>query len=157
MKKKASNINEKGTPLSEKVESLASDPGFSLDPYKLAPDLQKELDDKGLVGRFLNLDLLEQNGGYHPKGWRPYKRDRVDNSDFAKIFGKDPDGYVRRGKSILGVKTKEEVGRHRAFLAQEAEKASYVNCNKRAKRAMKDHIRQNGLEDKIRVLDGYEE
>jgi hypothetical protein len=89
----------------------------------LSPEMQKELDEKGLVGRFVDAKKLFENGGYHPKGWVPYRREKksgdiLDKDEFR--FGSDPSGVIRRGSVILAVKRKEEVEKHREFLKQRA-------------------------------------
>jgi hypothetical protein len=70
-------------------------------------ELKAELDAQGLVGRWLSAKKVYDNQGYHPKGWRVYKRKNAGLTSNEFSTGKDPDGVVRRGDLILGVKTVE--------------------------------------------------
>lgn len=134
----------------KQYEQRDINPGFSLDPMALDAGLQKELADKGFVGRFINIKQLEKNGGYHAKGWRPYKRDKI-NEDISGIFGRDPDNYVRRGDLILAVKTQEEVDSHKAYLRQQADESSVHKSMKRHKEQLKQAVRSNGQSESMYV------
>ena len=157
MSKKGKSTEQRPGTTRKQAANAAFDPGFNIDPYALSDDLKKELDDKGFVGRFVNIEFMKRNGGYHPRGWRPYKRETLEDSEYTSLFGRDQDGYVRRGESILAVKTKEEVERHKAYLAHQAQLCSHKNYMKKSKQEMKDRIRSQGLQDHVKVLDGYEE
>lgn len=143
--------------VSKKRESSAIDPGFTLSAFDLEEGIKEELKGKGLVGRFINLKMMENYGGRHPKGWVPYKRDIEDLSDYAQIFGKDPDGYVRRGDLILGVKKEEEVERHKAYLAQEAKKQEVRKVKRRNSQVLRDYIRDVGMDKTMKLIDGYDD
>ena len=91
----------------------------------IGPDLKKELEDQGLVGRFINAKQLYDFQGYHPKGWIPYKRkqcDTIGSVDFVK--GSDPSGIIRRGDCILATKSVAQVDRHRQLLKEKAARLS---------------------------------
>jgi hypothetical protein len=133
------------------------DPGFNLSIFSIDPELKKELDEQGLEPRFLSVQKLNQNGGYHPKGWRPYKRKDTALSE-SFFFGKDPDGYIRREDLVLGVKPKEEAEKHRAYLEYQAKLQGVKALKKRQASELKDILKQYGLgNDVSRVLEGYEE
>ncbi len=112
-------------PISEKRVKggivTAADAGFS-NNFDIPEALQAELDEKGLEGRFIYVKNLFQ--GVHQRGWKPYKRESraMIGQDF--LFGASPDGYVRCGDLVLGVKTKEQCDNHRALLRQKALKQS---------------------------------
>lgn len=89
----------------------------------LTPELKKELKEQGLEGRWVNYKKLLDNQGYHEKGWVAYKRKKSDTIDVGTFLGgTDPDGYIRRGDSILAVKTVGNAERHREFLKARAER-----------------------------------
>jgi hypothetical protein len=113
---------------------------FDFDFFKLPADIQKELDDKGLVGRFVSVKLLEEYNGQHPKGWRVYKRDKVENSAYTAIFGKDHDGYVRRRSLILAVKSKDEVDAHKMYLNKLADDVNLEKMKARREAELKDYL-----------------
>jgi hypothetical protein len=114
------------------------------------------LEAKGYVGRFVSIKTLEAYGGQHPRGWRPYKREQNQSStDF--FFGKDPDGYTRRGDLVLAVKTKEDVTRHRALLEQEAKALSVSRLSKRRNEEFKQFVKDAGMNDYVSVKDGYDD
>jgi len=114
---------DKGIAISEKGVKYVEDTkaaGFSEDPYYLDDALKAELKEKGLACRFLNAKKLEENGGRHQSGWLPYKRESKD----PNVFGRDPDGYIRNGQCILGVKPIEQYEAHKKVLAQRAREKS---------------------------------
>lgn len=117
-------------------------------------DVQKELDEQGLHGRWLNAKTLHSNQGYHPKGWSVYRRKSVDKDATAFKFGADPDGIIRRGDLILGVKTKEKYENHKAFLESKAQRYSNVNSNHADE--LRSLMGTAGLK-KAKVFEGYDE
>lgn len=147
-------INKNKVAISERQKvSDVIDPGFNVGPFDLPRDVKEELEAKGLVGRFINVKEMERFGGVHPKGWRPYKRTSVENSEYAAIFGKDPDGYIRRGDVILGVKTKEEVARHKAYLAQRAAEQDIKKVTKKSGQVLREYVKDLGLSDNVSVTE----
>lgn len=114
----------------------------------IPPVVQAELDEKGLVGRWVNAIKLQQMGGYHPKGWQPFRSEKY-KSDFK--FGSDPDGVIRRGDCILAVKTLEDVETHKEWLANRV--AVQRDTNKVKAQEFRDAMRQSGLNSK--VVEGY--
>lgn len=119
----------------------------------IPPEIQKELKDKGLVGRFVRAGLLYANQGYHPKGWRAYKRDagaKVEGVEFKT--GSDPEGLVRRGDCILAVKTVEEHEKHVNWLEAKADR--YKGYSKRKQKELQDYAQDAGV--KTLVDEGYD-
>jgi hypothetical protein len=116
-------------------------------------DIQKELDAKGLVGRWLDNSRIAANGGYHPKGWVPYRREGGAADQQSFMFGQSPDGYVRRGTLILGAKTKEAHAKHTALLKQQADYRKI----KSVERGHAEGLRRIGGSSGLRVHEGYEE
>jgi hypothetical protein len=114
-------------------------PNFAKNVFDIDSALQKELDEAGLVPRWVNIKQMENFGGYHPKGWVPYKRKSINETE--KLFGQSGDGFLRRGDLVLAVKKKEEVDKHRAYLRHEAKESSVKELTKRTKKNFKDMIR----------------
>lgn len=65
--------------------------------------------------RWLRSQDVYQNQGYHPKGWQVF-RDTSGTIKNELGFGADPEGVVRRGDSILGFKTNDQLQKHRSHL-----------------------------------------
>lgn len=110
-------------PLSAKVGPTinSSDEPVLGNALTLSPAIKKELAEQGLVGRWVDAKRLYEHQGYHPNGWRPYKRKTsatMDSVEFA--MGNDPSGIIRRGSCILAVKSDAEVKAHRAALDRKA-------------------------------------
>ena len=123
-------------PLSAKPK-MSTMKSFSTDIFgnalALPPELEKELKDKGLVARWVSAKLLHANQGYHPKQWKPYKREpgaTMEGVEFKS--GSDPDGLIRRGDCILATKTAEQFQVHQDWLD---DKASRYKGHNQAKAA----------------------
>jgi hypothetical protein len=110
----------------QREQSLKADIQFSnnihdyqFNSMKIPAELEKEIADKGLSWRFINLPKIKKDG-YHKSGWIPYQRDNKADKDSAavRLFGNDPDGHIIRGDSILAVKPKAEADAYRALLDQ---------------------------------------
>jgi hypothetical protein len=124
--------------------------------FDIDPELRKELEEQGLEGRFVNVGQMQEFGGRHAKGWVPYKRKSLTTEE--SIFGKDPDGYIRRGKDLVfAVKTKEEAERHRAYLDYNAKEAQVDKKKTKHKKMLEDYVRDNKMNDYLRVTEGYED
>jgi len=134
-------------PLSTKSAPILSDDYFG-NRLALPADIQKDLDERGLVARWASAVELNKNQGYHTKGWIPYKRkksDTMDTKDF--LGGQDPEGYVRRGDAVLVYKTSEEAEKQRSFLRDRAQRQ--LGYGKRQAAELKHMIREGGLEGKV--------
>lgn len=118
-------------------------------PRDIPDVIKKELDSKGLEGRWLSAKSVYENGGYHKSGWQVYRREKCDIVDSAFKAHGDPDGLVRRGDTILGVKTKEMAEKHRAYLRQQAEAQSMANVKKRQVQELQDLAREGNLDVEI--------
>lgn len=120
---------------------------------QIPEDLQKELDDQNLVAKWISADVVYKGGGYHPKRWVPYKRKNVTPSMNEFGLGRDPEGVIRRGDLILGVKTKEASEMEKAYLQQKADRALGINQQKA------DEMRRFARDAKIdaTIHEGYED
>ena len=152
------SIKEGKKPLSQKVKqtSLNSADMFG-NTLAIPEDVQADLDAKGLVPHWLNSKVVYANQGYHPKGWKVYKKDPKMLSDTMGLsfkFGNDPDGIIRRGDLILGVKTKEEAQKHKNYLDARAKRGYQANADKAQE--MRTLLGQSGLKN-AKVLEGYDD
>ena len=129
---------------------------FNADRASVSPDIQKFLDSKGLGARWVSIDQIKRNDGYHRNGWEPFKRPKELASPFSFLSGNDAEGYVRNGDLILAVKKKEDIAEHKQWLQHKASQASVKQKQKRTKREMQDFIQQTGMSDYMSVSDGYD-
>lgn len=128
---------------------------FNADKTEIPEDIKAQLEKDGLEGRWVNLNVMKQYGGRHPKGWTPVKINR--SQDEISLFGSGPSDYFQRGDLVLAAKKKEKVAEHKAYLEYEAKMSSVKEKMKRTRQDLKDEIRHNGLQDYIGVVDGYDE
>lgn len=120
----------------------------------ISPELKAELDAKGLIPRWVDARTIKEFNGYHPKGWRIYKRDQTPGTDAMEFaFGNDPTGVVRRGSVVLAVKTKEDAAKHRDFLNARAEQNRNISTEKA--KELKEFARQSGIN--TTVIEGYDD
>lgn len=152
-----STVNGK-KPLSQKVKqsSLSSADMFG-NTLAIPEDVKADLEAKGLEPHWLNAKVVYANQGYHPKGWQVYKKDPKMLSDTMGLsfkFGNDPDGIIRRGDLILGVKTKAEARKHKDYLDVRAKRGYQANADKAQE--MRTLLGQSGLKN-AKVLEGYDD
>lgn len=117
---------------------------------KLTPELQKELDEKGLIPRFGDYKQLKADDGYHNRGWQIYRKDKNSTSS---DFSFSPDGLVRRGSCVLMVKSKDAHRKHKAYLKNRAQ-----NYGKQFRAKTADEMRQKVKGSRLgsQIVDGYE-
>lgn len=126
---------------------------FYNDQLALDDELKAELAEKGLSYKFINAQEFAKRGS-HKSHWVPYKREKkVENSSFSKIYGTDPEGFVRRGDLILAVKTMEQADAHRDFLRQRSQQLS-TSVDQQAAEELKRTFRNAGV--KAKILTGYD-
>ena len=101
-------------PLSAKKQSNSFKAQFG-NRLRVDEELHAEITGKGMEYRWLDAKKLYNNQGYHANGWTAYTRPATaGGTDFKN--GNDPDGIVRRGSMILGVRSKELSESHREHL-----------------------------------------
>lgn len=85
----------------------------------------KELQDKNLVCRWIDIVELKRSQGFHQRGWYPYKFEclKGSNNPFAEATY---DGYLIRAKAILAVKSEEEAIIHRQQVKTSRNRLSKV-------------------------------
>jgi len=131
-------------PISSRSQASGPMGGEFGNRLSLSLDLQKELKDKGLEGRFINYKELVENQGFHKNEWIPYKREKSDTMDTSTFLnGSSPDGYIRRGDAILAVKRVEDAERHRAHLDQLAK--NQLGYDKRAAASLRRVAKEAGM------------
>lgn len=141
-------------PLSAKV--LAKPAGLNAEdlfgnPLGLDPELTGELEKKGLAWRFISAKRFQDMGGTHPKGWRPYKCDKMLSSSPDFVFGSSGDGYVRRGDLILATRPNELHEKHKTYLNQEALRGRQIQ------QSQAQHLREMVRGANIKVHEGYDD
>lgn len=145
----------KSTKPNTKVKAQTFNPNdFYHDQLKIDDELIEEMTKKGFEWRFINaLDF--QKKGFNKSQWTPYKRDKTEpTSSQSKIFGSDPDGFIKRGDLILAVKSSEKAQAHRAFLDQRSQQLSKAVGSYGADE-LKKAFRDAGVNAK--VLTGYDD
>jgi hypothetical protein len=114
-------------------------------PLQLDPALIAELKEQGLTPKWLNAKKIREDG-FHRTGFRPYKRKSA-GGVAEELFGKDPDGFVRRKDSILGVKETEKVQQYRQLVRQRT--LHQEDPMKNAARQIRKQFSEAGLESKV--------
>lgn len=151
----SSTINGK-KPLSSKAKPapLTYDDLFG-NKLGVDPAIKKRIDEMDMDCRFISVKHLQDMGGFHDHGWRPIKMKEVcaTMDEHTKQLGSDPEGYIRRGDLVLGVRSKERGRLHKTYLAQEA-KAREL---KQIERVHKDELRQSLKETREQVVSGFDE
>lgn len=121
----------------------------------LPEPLRKELDEKGLDARWCDAKTMYDFGGYHKHGWVPYRREKSDTINNVEWkFGNDPDGIVRRGTCILGVRPKE-VSEARKQAAELQRQRRVKGLQKQHADQLRESARAAGVE--ATISEGYEE
>ena len=145
-------------PIKAKVQaSIIREDELFGNPLKLPPGLEAELIAAKLIWRFIDSKKLYENHGYHDKGWTPYKRTNMSETDKKAEFkdGSDPDGVYRRGSLILAVKPNEAAEKHRQFLRQKADRQKSYNKTKAAE--LRQMARESFQDAKKVIFEGYED
>lgn len=137
-KKVRSKKTEESQPVRESLEGIF---GNALD---VPAFLKKELDTKGLEGRWIDYKNYVENAGFHRTGWAPYKPENG--------VGTTPDGYIRRGSVVLAARSKEQSDRHRAILKGKADRQ--LGAAKSSTQANELRRMSNNT---VPVVDGYED
>ncbi len=122
---------------------------------KLDPGIQKFLRDQGLVWRFINYKKYTTEGNFHAAGWRPAKIPAelaAGAVDFN--FGRDPEGYLRRGDLVLATRSVGLNNAHKAKLRQRTA-AQSGELHRKTADEIKQTFKESGYKGK--VYEGFEE
>lgn len=152
---KDKGINKGRKPLKSKPKKPMSHDDLFGNPLKIPEALAKELAAKGLGGHWISYKQLQANAGYHKKGWVPYKQEKnatISNEEFH--LGVGPDGLIRRGSLILGVKSLEAIGQHKEYLSSRAD--GYKDA---FQRRQANELRKSGrrADESFVVHEGYDD
>ena len=158
MKPGQKSVKEK--PALTSIEAAFNDDGLFENALKFPLHIQKELSEAGLEGRWLDAHQVADNAGVHKRGWVVYsyntlrkKKDINDPMSFR--FGEDPNGVVRRGTMVLGVKPKAAAERHRALLRQRADAVSPKSIKNKGKASIQQAAQDSGTE--MQFKDDFEQ
>lgn len=144
-------------PLNSKpTRPLTEDSVFG-SPLDIPESIKQELEAKGLSARWIDAQDLYKSGGYHKRGWQAYVRKidtsaTMDSSEFR--LGRDPEGVIRRGSLILGVRSKEQSAQHRELLRQKNARLAQ-GVQKEEAQKLQQFARQADLNAKVHT--GYDD
>ena len=121
--------------------------------FQIDSTLKKELAQKGLEYRFININSYKDSGNFHPRGWQPYIRSNVGQTAMEKALGQSPDGLFRRGDCVLAIRPISIGDKHRKVLRDRNLRQKGIQ----AQRA--DELKQVAKESRgqASVIEGYEE
>lgn len=115
-------------------------------PLGVHPDIDKALKERHMVYRWINATQVSQHGGWHPRHWRPLKISELKSWGVANhefLFGQSEDGFVRRGDTVLGVRSVELNEKHKTYLRQVA-KERRANAKAQGDK-LRQMVRESGL------------
>jgi hypothetical protein len=149
-------------PLSSKAQTAAAP--ISIDDVfgnalGLSADLLKILDKEGYAHRFVSAAAIEQSSGYHQSGWKPVSQAQLKKWGHATMdshsfsFGTDPEGYIRRGDLVLALRPQALNEKHRAYLAQEAQRGQHVQ--KKHAEELRRQVADAGAD--IKIHEGFDD
>lgn len=124
-----SAIKQGRKPLSDKIatRSMTLEDLYGT-AFDVPADVKKEIEEKGFEARWISIKALGDNYGYHKSGWTPYKSELLMKSNQDYLAGRSPDGYLKRGTMILGVKKKEVCEMHRQILRNRVRTPKEINA-----------------------------
>jgi hypothetical protein len=112
--------------------------------------LKAELDSKNLEYRWVNAKKLQENYGFDPRQWTPYRSETVSKNAFSQ---RDSEGYVRRGDLILAVQSKEIAAKRRNVVKMKNDRNK--QHLRQSANELKDTFRRAGV--KANISEGYDE
>ena len=113
--------------------------------------LRAEISEKNYVCRFININEFNKRGKIHTSMWRPYRPDIATEMDQG--YGRDADGYIRRGDLVLAVRSKSEDRAAKSMLAKK--NIQYAKHDKDKAHELRKFMSKNGISAKI--LDTYDD
>lgn len=112
--------------------------------------LKKELEENGLVCRFINFGQYKQKG-FHPSRWVPYKRETAVSG--GAVYTLDANGYTVKQDLVLAVKPKDWNEAHKKYLKDKADRLS--GSDKEAANKLRESMKDTGYAHK--VYEGFED
>ncbi len=139
----------------KRIEGPGREPqikGFSSDEFftnrlQIPDEVKQRMAQEGVDGRFINALQFRENGNVHRSHWTPYV---LKDSQFANA-----EGLICRGDLILASRPKSVSLEHRKFLNKRNNLQK--SHNKTAAEDLRKTIRDAGLGESSRVLEGYDE
>ncbi len=109
----------KGTkPLSQRKAPGSGSFSFTpRNPLDIPTGIQKQLDAKGMEGRWLDAKQMADRGNFHKNYWEIFKRDTSKDQELG-LTGLPPDGTIRSGTCILGARPIGVGDEHRKLLKE---------------------------------------
>lgn len=137
------NVSQKNP---DDMVSLLRDSASLLD---IPAECAKELKDKGLEGRWIDIVQYQKNHGFHSQEWQPFKFDCKLASSSNPFIKRDEslDGFLVRKQLVLAAKTSEQVGRQRARL--KAKNMQIADPAKLKAKEMREYVKQSGLDSVV--------
>lgn len=123
------------------------------DQLAISPNLIKEIEEQGLVYRWINAHTFQRNHGFDSRQWAPYKMKNPIN--IGGLIAKDSEGYIRRGDLILAVQTEAVASRRKARMDMRRQALNAAVQNKEAASQLKKSMRDAGIQAKVH--EGYDE
>lgn len=117
-------------------------------------ECKEELAKKGMEGRWVDLVLLQKNGGLHKKGWQPMKFECLGKSSSNPFGGQagQYDGYLIRQQLVLAAKPAEAASIERRKIQLRTK--LQANPAEMKLKEMQQYVKESGV--KIKVT-GYDE
>lgn len=100
--------------------------------------------------RFIDGIQFRTNGNMHESHWRPEK---FEDPEFKNLV--NAEGYIQRKEMILATRPKHVSAAYKQFLTDRNNRLKMHNAD--AAKELKRRARQAGVEDQIKVSEGYEE
>lgn len=151
MSKNKPSLKEKEAITSTSMTASGAD-SFD-DQFFLSPAIKQEIESQGMVYRWINAKIFQDNHGFDRRQWQPFKSKLASSS--GSLGNSDSEGYIRRGDLILAVQSLETATRRRAILDRRKQALNSAVQNKEAARELKRTLSDAGI--KAKVLEGYDE
>lgn len=151
-------ISEKPVETKTKLGPSFEDDDILGNRLKLPENFVATLKSYGFDVRFINNKKLIEDGGYHKRGWKPFKsQDFSEISEELKVnqflYGKNPDGTILRGDALLAVRPLTMSERHREVIDERTRRQSKVVTNTAEK--LRETARKHNLNSVIK--EGYDD
>ena len=130
--------------------SAPIDTGDFNDMTSIDPALQAELESKNLEYRWVNAKKLQENYGFDPRQWTPYRSETVGKNPFSQ---RDSEGYIRRGDLILAVQSKEIANKRRNVVKMKNDRNK--QHLRQSASELKETFRRAGV--RADISEGYDE
>lgn len=129
-------------------------PDFFSNRFQIPPDVEADLETRGMEARWISFPKYTQNGNTHGKGWTLYKRPAGGGGADQFLLGTSPDGIIQREEMVLACRKKEWGDQHRAYLRSRAD-MQVGNFKKNQAEELRQMAKDSS--DTLGVVEGYEE